>query len=358
MTFHEEKGVGACATCVSPCEKPNCHSESQAPDRRYKRGYDTKHLTQTVQTKLKDAEVCKPIANIAEALLTVASIPLVAVLFVTAMSYLPQLTSNPAIMAGTMGLLYFTSAIVIARQQRALEILVHDVSHLTWFRDNPKVNNLLGDLLVAYPVLSSVVAYWKSHRIHHGAFGSKLDPCRQRFADMGLAHIDLSTKWKITKAVIAWLPAYNAAYYKEIGSQSVRQWVTFWLWHIVVMIAPTAVLLATVAGFEAIGAVSVSFVAWVMFWMLPAITILPVIRSIAESEEHDYTAGDTEFDTTYTNDGWVHRLLIHPKNDSYHVVHHMFPNIPERRHRRVHKLLMKHDARYRAALRRSDLLDM
>jgi fatty acid desaturase len=356
MTYHDHKGVGTCTRCGKSRAKRTCSVSDDMPERRYKRGYTTTHLSAAIQQQLKDAEDCAPLANVAEAILTLASIWLLIALFVWSASHMSGLTDSPGLTLAFLCIGYLLTATLIARQQRGLELMVHDASHRAWTRSQPVLNNRMADLLVAYPMLSSIEAYWKSHRIHHGSFGSHLDPCRQRFADMGLAHLDLSTKWKIARAVIAWLAPYNKAYYEEIGSLSLRQWARFAIWHIVVFIAPTAVLLSSLAGFEVASAVSVAFVIWIMLWMLPFTAVLPVLRSIAESEEHDYTRGETEFETTYTNDGWFHRALIHPKNDSYHVVHHMFPNVPERRHRRIHKLLMKHDPRYQAALRRSSVL--
>jgi fatty acid desaturase len=356
MTYHDHKGVGTCTRCGKSRAKSTCSVADDMPERRYKRGYDTTHLPAAVQKQLKDAEDCAPVANVVEAFLTVASILLLAVLSCWSASLVSDFTHNPWLTVALFGIGYVPTAILIARQQRGLELMVHDASHLTWIRSKPALNNLVADFLVAYPVLSSTDTYWKSHRSHHGSFGSHLDPCRQRFANMGLAHLDLSTKWKIAREVIAWLAPYNKAYYEEIGSLSLRQWARFAIWHTAVIIAPTTVLLSSFFGFEVASAISVAFAIWIIFWMIPFTAVLPVSRSIAEVEEHDYTKGETEFETTYTNDGWLHRALIHPKNDSYHLVHHMFPNIPERRHRRIHKLLMKHDPRYQAALRRSSVL--
>jgi fatty acid desaturase len=356
MTYYTHKGDGTCASCDKSCIEGIRALSDDMPDRRYKRGYDTTHLPEAIQKRLKDAEASAPVANVAEAILTVASIALLAVLFWWAASHVSDLTHNPGLTVALFGIGYVPTAILIARQQRGLELMVHDASHRAWIRSLPTLNDKMADLLVAYPMLSSVEAYWKSHRSHHGSFGSHLDPCRQRFANMGLAHLDLSTKWKIARAVIAWLAPYNKAYYEEIGSLSLRQWARFAIWHTFVFIVPTTVLLSSSDSFDVASAVPTAFVIWMMFWMFPQIAFLPVSRSIAEAEEHDYNKGKTEFETTYTNDGWLHRLLIHPKNDSYHLVHHMFPNIPERRHRRIHMLLMEHDPRYRTALRRSSVL--
>jgi fatty acid desaturase len=332
-------------------------AEGATTERRYKRGYDPNHLPTETQDALKKAESTSPLMAVGEAVLTIASIPLAAAVYVYSIYYLFQQSANLPLTFVFAVFGYALTATIIGRQQRGLELMVHDASHGAWHRSDRRINNLLADIIVAYPVLSNVKAYWASHRIHHGQYGSHLDPCRKRFAEMGLPHLDLSTRWKIVRAVIRWLPYYNAAYYKEIGSQEWRQWAFFAAWHVTVFLGPAVLLLWLYLGISPMGAVALAFLAWTVFWMLPALMFLPVIRSIAESEEHDYDRGETEFETTYTNNGWLHRFLFHPKNDSYHLVHHMFPNIPERKHRRIHKMLMERDERYRAALHRDHVLD-
>lgn len=329
---------------------------SDVPLRRYKRGYDTNHLPVWLVKWLKEQEKSNLLISMIEAVLTVATIPIIFTLYAVSVYTARKFVISDLQMAAIFIVGYCLAAVLIARQQRGLELMVHDASHKSWYSVDAKINNMLADLLVAYPVLSSVSVYWKSHRIHHGKYGSHRDPCRQRFDDMGLAELDLSTKWKITCAVIKWIYPYNLAYYEEIGSLSLTQWGAFICWHLVVMIIPSSFAAHVFLEVGIVQSIAIGFSGWLMFWMLPFTFFLPVLRSIAESEEHDYENGDTEFDTTFTNIGLIHTLLIHPKNDAFHLVHHMFPMIPERRHRRVHKMLMKHDPKYQVALQRTIIL--
>lgn len=324
--------------------------------RRYERGYDTSHLDVKIRGKLERFKETNLIACVFEAILTVASIPLLATLFLWgATEYfsvgLPEWLTLPTIILG-----YIIVAVAIARQQRGIELMVHDASHVAWHRHSRKLNDCLANLLVATPVLSWISSYRKSHLVHHGTYGGKEDPCRRRFEEMGVRAADLSTRWKIALAVLNWLPQYNLAYYKEIGSLSFVRWVCFWLWHSALLIFPATALIITMTPLSVWSAFSLAFLGWVMFWMLPFLGILPIIRSIAECEEHNYDIADSEFETTYTNTGWWHKVLFHPKNDAYHLVHHMFPAIPERVHHRVHQLLMKCDPKYQRSLERTTVL--
>lgn len=336
-------------------EKPG--AQVTPPGRRLKRGYDTRHLTAEIRNQLKAfEETCLPL-NVIEAVLTILSIVGAALIAVAVPLWLVGIRIPGVAVVSISLTLYIVACVFIARQQRGLELMVHDASHRAWDRSNPGRNDRLANLLVAYPVLSTMAGYWRSHAVHHGQYGSHLDPCRRRFAKMGLGHLDLSTRGKIMKAVLRWLPSYTAEYYKEVGSASLEVWVRFVAWHLMAIVGPTAVILVAVFGHGIETGVEMAIGAWAAFWLIPTLTALTVLRSIAEAEEHDYERGNTEFDTTYTNLGWWQWILFHPKNDAYHLVHHMFPQIPERVHHKVHALLAEHDPKYRAALHRHNVLE-
>lgn len=78
-------------------------------------------------------------------------------------------------------------------------------------------------------------------------------------------------------------------------------------------------------------------------WLLGYGLALPVIRFIGESSEHVYSDSDTVFDATISNLGLWQRFLIHPHNDGYHTVHHMWPGVPHHTLHRLHKILTVED---------------
>jgi fatty acid desaturase len=295
--------------------------------RRWSRGYSNAALPQAVHEQLKAFEATSLSASVFDCVVYFASIVLVAGLTVMAWRFDQMLGA----------VCYVLILLFIARQQRAIELMVHDASHWAWDRNNKIRNDQVADALVAYPVMSTVDAYRKGHFIHHGTYAGEQDPCKRRFAAMGLGHVDLSTKARIAKAVLRWLPAYNLAYYTEIGSKTWGMLLRWAVWHLVIFIAPLSFLFGG----------DMALLYWSMFWLVPMFTSLPVLRSIAEAEEHDYERGETELDSTFTNNGWIHHLLWHPWNDAYHQIHHLYPNISQRLHHKVHRLLMQHDAQYR-----------
>lgn len=292
------------------------------------RGYSTNHLPEPVQSRLKAFEETSLWGSLLDCVLYFASIVAVAVLCISVW--------RMNVLAGAV--CYAVSLLLIARQIRGLELMVHDASHWCWQKEQKHINDRIANCFVSYPTMGTVETYRKGHFIHHGTYAGEQDPCKRRFASMGLGEVDLSTKWAIMRAVLRWLPQYNMVYYTEIGSKSLSMLGSWALWHLVVFVLPLSLIFN----------VERAFLMWVLFWLVPMLVSLPVLRSIAEAEEHDYERGETEFESTYTNDGLIHHLLWHPWNDGYHQVHHMFPNISARHHHRVHKLLMVHDEKYKA----------
>lgn len=327
------------------------------PRRGHKRGLGPDDTPADTRVWLKGKEETSVGRSVAYALATVAFIPLFSAAYCFGVYLVGAFSGSTGLTAIAAAIGYMLTIVAIARQQRAMENMVHDGAHGNWHRASKKINDRLVDAIVAVPVLSSVATYWKFHRDHHGAYGGHDDPCRRRFDALGIYDIDLSTPWKIAVAVLRWLPEYNAEYYREIGSIAGSLFARFVAWHLVVFILPFTGIAFVVLDVSGGSALAVGFLAWIAFWMIPFTLPLPVIRSIAEAEEHDYDRADTEFDTTFTNSGVWHRVLFHPAGDAYHLIHHMYPKIPARVHGEVHRYLMANDPKYRHSLHRTRVLE-
>jgi fatty acid desaturase len=227
---------------------------------------------------------------------------------------------------------YMAALPVIAREQRVLELLVHDGSHGAFSRKR-WLNEWLCNVVAAAPVVQLTAHYWRTHKIHHQQFGSDLDPCRDRMfmgSDRGTG------LWAWLRAVLKAMPAYLRDYYGGVASTSSRPVLAALAWH-----GGAMLLLAAAIGW------SMALACWLLFWALPFGFVLPVIRMQAESDEHDYGLL-CEASGTFTNLGPANALLVHPAGDIYHLAHHAFPAIPAVRLRRFDWAARKVSAIYRA----------
>ena len=265
---------------------------------------------------------------------------------------------NLSLIYGTMGLAYLSffqltsplvlalltllSLLVVTRQMRALENIVHFGSHNNFCQDR-KLNDLMTNVLAAWPMLQDVKQYRVFHMAHHGDYGSHDDPCKARLEAIGAYGIEINSNRQLILAILRWMPAYVREFYNEVKS-SMTQLVTFMAWH------------TAVAAFFAF-TVSWQFAAFVLaIWTVSMFLILPFLRSIAEFSEHDYERGDTVGDTTFNNLGLLDHLLLHPAGDAWHALHHLHPTVTWWKQGAAHRFLMERDQAYRMMHHRDDLI--
>lgn len=233
------------------------------------------------------------------------------------------------------------AAVLTGRQLRALECLVHEGSHFNWSRKRRALNDFLAIALAAIPTGAQLSGYRESHLRHHGGFGTDDDPDRQRYRELDLEAMDRTRLGAFAFGLLARLPAYQRTWWRDSLQASPAIALLPLAWGAVCILVPAWALAGAPAGLAA-GAV----------WLAGFAAALPILRFIAESSEHVYNGSDTVFDATVSNLGTVQRALIHPHNDGYHTVHHMWPGVPHHRLAWLHRRLMQGDPEYAARLRR------
>lgn len=202
-----------------------------------------------------------------------------------------------------------------------------------------RCNDFMTNLLAGSPVGIDVKNYAKSHNgPHHGRYGSSFDPDRRRSEVNGYETWNRTALGPYIIGLASRLPLYMTDFYKTVGSTDRSTLIRFAIFHITVFMFP----ISTLFGVTSAAAI------WIVYWLIPMMGPLQVIRLIAESNEHVYEQGNSEFATTVTNIGWLHRWLFHPYYDGYHLIHHMFPTIPQFLHKKVHAILCNVDKDYRS----------
>jgi fatty acid desaturase len=229
------------------------------------------------------------------------------------------------------GLLTAFALVIMARQLRALECLVHEASHFNWSRLHRTANDALAAVLAGAPTGAKIRDYRESHLLHHGKFGTNVDPDWSRYQELDIETIPRSDPAQFTLAVAKRLAKYQVGWLRSIGVQPLQILLPL-IWPGIFVLIPAW------AAFD--GAVAVLAT---NIWIASYLFALPVIRFLGESSEHQFINAGTVFDATITNIGFIQRLLIHPHNDGYHTIHHMWPGVPHFALARLHRHLSVED---------------
>ncbi|HLW70596.1 MAG TPA: fatty acid desaturase family protein [Candidatus Binataceae bacterium] len=228
--------------------------------------------------------------------------------------------------------LYVGTVIFIGARQHALLILMHDGTHYRLF-GNRRLNDWLSELLLAWPHLTTMRAYRHNHMNHHNFVNSEQDPDWRRKKD--------NPEWRFPQPLSSLLRIALRDLSGVGGVNLIRLASSF--------SAPDKPSKAFVRARVAFYVAALAAIIWtreeealILYWVVPFFTWLIVImrwRSIAEHFAIDYTAG--AFGQSRTMQvGLVGRLLVAPKNVSYHIEHHFFPSVPFFRLPQLHALLM------------------
>ncbi|MET9546453.1 MULTISPECIES: fatty acid desaturase family protein [unclassified Streptomyces] len=246
---------------------------------------------------------------------------------------------------------YVIAIVVIATRQHALAVLMHDGAHRSLFA-NRRVNDLVSDLLLAFPLFISTSLYRRHHLDHHRYLNTERDPDLDTEA---LAHT--SKDWvrlfagdvtgvNLLKTVdtldqFSLLPVLRGD--RTVTRAMGRGRRNLFLGYLLVLAA-----VLTLTG---------GWLTYLLLWVLPSLTALSMILRLRAAAEHvgcdpDGGVGGTR--TVLANP--VERLLFSPCRINYHLAHHLYPSVPFYNLGLLHRRLMEHrDVRERAHVSRSYL---
>jgi fatty acid desaturase len=247
---------------------------------------------------------------------------------------------------------------IIAAEQHAMFVLVHDSAHYRLFT-NRRVNDAIGRALAA-SVGISMCTYRVVHRLHHNHLCSGIDPdiALNGGYPRGKAYLlrklatDLSglTAWKTYKYFFgspaanmetqtAQRPLDDTAPALRAAAISDRRTVVA-----VQVLLPLAVLALTgTAG----------LVMYAILWLVPALTLLQAMLRLRAIAEHGAPpAVDSPLTAARTNlAGPLLRFFLFPHHVGYHIEHHLYPAVPHYRLPALHDLLQGRGALERAEVR-------
>jgi fatty acid desaturase len=204
--------------------------------------------------------------------------------------------------------------LVLGNRQRALGNILHDAAHRNLTR-NRLVNDLVTGALIAPLLFLSLSHYRELHFRHHLDLGAKdADP------DLIPIPAEKARSWVAAVAVNALsLRAVLGSTFGHLVDHNVtpggRLYILAW-WTLLV-----AVLVA-VAGLG-------SAAAMLALWLGARATAFHVITTFREMCDHHglVPGGVFSFTRDITATGPL-SLLFHPRNNAYHLTHHLLPAIP------------------------------
>lgn len=236
-------------------------------------------------------------------------------------------------------------AFVIASRMQALGVMMHDATHYLLYK-NRSVNDVVGDLFIAFPLGMSTTLYRKTHYRHHRFVNTEEDQDLAAQREEAEWYDWPKTRWGCAKAILRSFFGINAH----------RAWVLFKHWapwnHMRDPIsedfplrARVLYILTTIAMYAffawAISVNPVTALSLMGLYMISGLTILNLINRIRATAEHLGVACTHELNSSRTvlPSLWE-RFFIAPYGVNYHLEHHLFPSVPGYNLGKLHRELM------------------
>jgi fatty acid desaturase len=225
--------------------------------------------------------------------------------------------------------LYPLLAFVIATRFRAIGNMLHEASHGTFVRGK-RMNRVFGHVLAIID-LTALEPYTREHVTHHQFLGDpEKDLDFQSRIKLGFAEPteNFARRHLLRPLLLGHLPTFV----RPVLWSRTDPWpVTLGRW-------------GFLGGLLALAQWGVGWKAFLLFYGLPYFVIYQVIRYWSDAVDHAGILG--EADEFYRTRNHIFRWgllnrMIFPRNDQYHLVHHLFPAVPTTRQGQVHAILMK-----------------
>ncbi len=228
---------------------------------------------------------------------------------------------------------YVLTVALIGARQHALLILMHEGAHYRLCR-NRRLNDGVGELLLAWPFFVTMRSYRHNHIAHHRHMNTDRDPDWNRKLNQ--------PQWAFPKhwAELVWLlfgdvSGLNAIALIRLARSLAGQDGKAPRWYV---LSRLAFHLAASALIIASGGLQVVL----LYWLVPYFTWLALILRLRSIAEHfsipDGNGVRAGVRTTRLN--VLERLLLAPNNINYHAEHHRFPSVPFYRLPELHRLLL------------------
>ena len=226
-------------------------------------------------------------------------------------------------------LIYFIVIFYIGTRMRALGNIIHECSHRI-FTENKKWDLFLGRVLASLH-FSSFREYQHAHFSHHRFTGDqeKDEDAKSRYC------IGIFSSFSLKKTLLKSLSPLNWSRIEQYQIFDFRE--PFWV---------NGIRLLYLHFFLFFSISSLSFF---LFITIPFLTSYPFMKIFSDLMDHGgllhkkaifARSRNHFFKIKYLN------LLLFPRNDGYHLLHHLYPQLPVRKYKEKHDTIINHDYSY------------
>jgi fatty acid desaturase len=240
---------------------------------------------------------------------------------------------------------------VMSGRHLALAILMHDGAHGLLLR-NKAANDWVGQWLTAYPTMTDMLLYRRTHFIHHRNTWTEKDPdrglatpfpvTRASFRRKMLRDLTGQTAYKRHRILVRFAAGLSP-YGKGLEGKSLFTAALSFAKNQRGFLVTHAIMLGALFAAGIPGA-------YLWIWWLPAFTGFSAvlrIRSIAEHACVRDVADPLLHTRTTLAPGWL-RFLIAPHHVNYHLEHHLVMTVPHYNLPKAHRLLRERGVLERA----------
>lgn len=232
---------------------------------------------------------------------------------------------------------YPLAVIIIGARMHALAILMHDASHYRFLKSR-KWNDLLTNLLVMYPIFSSLDKYRDNHLRHHTHLNTDHDP--DWVAKLG------KRAFTFPQSRSQFLGMVASYFFLYQGAMDVR-WFLQRFKHSGTSIKTNADSLPLRIVYYTLLLGSVTwFGLWpvyLLYWIVPYLSTFFMFQYIRSVAEHfgELAYEDSLSSSRTTKATLLERFFIAPHNVGLHLEHHLYPAVPYYNLPALHDMLME-----------------
>ncbi|MFT6746407.1 MAG: fatty acid desaturase [Glaciecola sp.] len=217
--------------------------------------------------------------------------------------------------------LYIAAVVFIGARLLALGLIMHEAVHDLVSKDK-HLNEVLGEVFCAWPLFISMRSYRIKHLAHHRWLNTDQDPDYVAKTDINWRYpMRLSRFFKVLIVQVSGLGVFETFRVMsgaKLKSKKKRSSVRYKGARILFYI----IIITSFVFFE-------NGMLLVKYWIIPFATWTQLINRLRRVAEHSGIEGmPSQLQTRTTIHGFIVKLLMVPKNISYHFEHHLYPGIP------------------------------